>query len=305
MSRRRLRIGTRGSELALAQTDLIVRLLHKYDPSLEIDAVVIKTAGDKDQSSSLAQMGGIGVFTKALESALLKGEVDIAVHSAKDLPAGTTLDLKLAAVPPRESCEDILISRDGKTLGELSARAKVGTGSPRRKAQLLHQRRDLDVLGIRGNVPTRLRKLAEGEYDAIVMAQAGLKRLGLEKQITEVLPMAEFLPAPGQGFLAVQIRDDDAECSEIIEQIDDTNAHRCLDIERGLMLGLNAGCSAAVGGWARLEDDKLRLSAVVLDSEGTHRAFVDGEIGVNDSQGKLVESVTKQLLSQGARELIG
>jgi hydroxymethylbilane synthase len=305
MSHRRLRIGTRGSELALAQTDLIVKLLQAQDPTLEIDAIVIKTAGDKDQSSSLAQMGGVGVFTKALESALLNNDVDMAVHSAKDLPAGTTSGLRLVAVPARESCEDILLSRNGWKLDELPAGSKIGTGSPRRNAQLLYHRRDLGVTGIRGNVPTRLKKLADGEYDAIVMAHAGLKRLGLEERITEVLPISEFLPAPGQGFLAVQIRDDDDESRKIVSKIDDKEAHRCLDVERGLMLGLNAGCSAAVGGWARTENDKLQFTAVVLDSEGKHRVFAEGEIRLDDDEADLVEMVTKKLLSQGARELIG
>lgn len=304
MPPRTIKVGTRGSKLALAQTDSIISLLTEVHPDISFEKVVIRTHGDDDRQTPLEKLGGVGVFTKALQSALLEGQVDLAVHSAKDLPSQDAPGLTLAAVPIRGPHEDALVSASGKTLDELSTDAVVGTGSPRRRAQLLHYRDDLEVSDIRGNVPTRLEKLKHGQYDAIIMAHAGLSRLGLDSEVTQMLPLPQFLPAPGQGFLAVETRSDNDEVLKVTKAIDDPIAHRCLGAERLLLTRLNAGCSAAIGGWCRIESEKIVFSSVVLDREGKKKLSSESENPIDAPIEKLVDEVTKQLLSQGAAELI-
>lgn len=299
-----IKIGTRGGRLALAQAEYIIALLKARHSNLKAEPVIIKTSGDEDVESSLQQIGGVGVFTKTIEKELLGKAIDAAVHSAKDLPSVMADGLAIGAVPPRENCADAWISGNGRKLMEIAADSRIGTGSPRRRAQILRKRPDLQVVDIRGNVETRLRKLEEGQYDALVMAYCGLKRAGLEDHITEILPPERFIPAPGQGALAVQIRENDEAMAELSAAIDDAPSRRCLDIERSLLRELKAGCSAAVGAWARFEDDKIRLKAVVLDRDGEKLLYAGGRLSESLSNESLISLVVEELMNQGAAEII-
>ncbi len=298
------RIGTRGSKLALVQTEHVIELLKKKSPSVNLELVIIKTEGDIDQSTALEKIGGVGLFTKQIEKALLDNEIDIAVHSAKDLPSVMTAGLAIGAVPEREDSRDAWLSREGKRIDKIDQGAKVGTSSPRRRAQLYQLRPDLKVMDIRGNVDTRLRKLEDGKYDAIMMALAGLKRLGLEKRVTEIMPLNKMLPAPGQGFLLVQARADDRDAAKLTGIIDNAGVRRCLEIERLLLAGLNAGCSAAVGGIAEDNGDDIVLNAVVLDKLGKNRLFRTNRIKKNQEDSALVDPVVKYMFANGAKKLI-
>nr|MBN2276403.1 hydroxymethylbilane synthase [candidate division Zixibacteria bacterium] len=310
MPKKKFKVGTRGSRLAVAQTGWVLDLLKKNNPEAEFQLVTITTAGDTDRISSLEHIGGSGVFTKKIESELLDGSIDIAVHSAKDLPSVMTEGLMIGAIPPRESCEDVWVSRLAASIANTARNSIVGTGSPRRRAQLLYLRPDIRVKDIRGNIETRLKKLARGEYDAIIMARAGLKRGGLDYNIHEVLPPAEFVPAPGQGALLVQIRTGDKDAAGVTAPLNDSISRRCLMIERKLLEILKAGCAAAVGGWARLETDEitltteLRLTAVVLDKDGKTRLYVDGSIAPDQPDEILINRVADRLIAEGAREII-
>ncbi|UCD94139.1 MAG: hydroxymethylbilane synthase [Candidatus Zixiibacteriota bacterium] len=304
MSDDTIKIGTRGSMLAASQTNQVIELLKQMNPGLTFTVVTVRTVGDRDSTTSLEKMGGTGVFTAQIERELLEGTVDIAVHSAKDLPSDMTDDLTIGAVPLREACEDVWISGDNMLLADTLPGSVVGTGSPRRRAQILHVRPDLKVMDIRGNIETRLRKVVTGQYDALVMAHAGLKRAGLDYNITEILPPEKFVPAPGQGALAVQIRHGDQRIREIAASIDDPISHRCLGIERLLLRRLNAGCSAAVGGLAIFHDDGIRLIAVVLDKNGTRRLYAEGSIPPEQTDEALVDPVVSELLAHGAKEII-
>jgi len=304
MARRTYRIGTRASKLALAQTGWFARSLTEKNPDLQLELVQITTEGGVDRATALSQMGGEGLFTKRLELALLENEVDIAVHSAKDLPSRMTDNLAMAAVPPREVIEDVLITRDDMTLDQLDAGAVVGTGSPRRRSQILHLRPDLKVKGIRGNVETRIRKLQDGEYDTIVMACAGLRRSGLDNHITEILDAQKFVPAPGQGALAIQSRAGDDAVVEAVQPMNHPDSYRALEIERLLLATLEAGCSTPVGGFARMEGDRVVLRAVVLDNDGSKILRAEHSIEIPGNDNQLVKVVADTLLEQGAKELI-
>jgi len=290
--------------LATAQANLVAELLSRFNPEYNFDLVKITTAGDLDNQSPLPEIGGAGVFTKKIEQELIIGTIDIAVHSAKDLPSVMTNGLIIGAVPKRAAAEDIWIARNGKKLTEIESGSVVGTSSPRRRAMLFNFRPDLKVKDIRGNVQTRLRKLDDGEYDAIIMAYAGLIRCGLAAKITEILPYDIFLPAPGQGALAIQIRSHDIKITNLVKPIDDADSHRCLDLERQLLFKLNAGCSAAVGGLATIENAILTLQVTVLDKSGLKRLHSIGRSKSEKDDFRLVDDVVNELCSQGAKELI-
>jgi hydroxymethylbilane synthase len=215
-----------------------------------------------------------------------------------------TETLVIAAVPTRAAIEDVLITRDSLSLSDLPPGAVVGTSAPRRRAQLLNRRPDLEVNDIRGNVETRLGKLEAGDYDAVVMARAGLERVGLLPPSARPLSPEEFLPAPGQGALVIQAREGDDTVLPLASAVNDPISRRCLEIERGLLRGLNAGCSAAVGGWARVSETKVELDAVVLDIDGKQRLFAHGEIVVGEPDRNLVDMVVRELREHGAEELI-
>jgi hydroxymethylbilane synthase len=308
-----IRIGTRGSALALAQTRLMADALERAGATVEI--ITITTPGDR--SSAPIQEIGIGVFTSALRDALAAGDIDVAVHSYKDLPTTPDRRLTLAAVPVREDPRDALIARDNLTLGELPAGSTVGTGSPRRAAQLAALGLGLTIVPIRGNVDTRLRKVTDGELDAVVLARAGLARLGRLAEITEVLEPIQMLPAPGQGALALECRVDDMDTEHLLgATIDDELTRAAVTAERSMLAALEAGCTAPVGALAEVVEDFvtdangvdseiLRLSlrgvAATPDNE-ILRASAISDLTNADELGRLVAA---ELLDLGASVLSG
>jgi hydroxymethylbilane synthase len=309
--RRTLRIGTRASKLARWQSDWVAAELAKRGVTVEIDE--ISTSGDVHQQGPLASIGTQGVFTKEIQSALLAGDVDLAVHSLKDLPTQPIAGLGLAATPARELVDDALITPWAESLEELKQGARVGTGSARRRAQLLHLRPDLVMLEIRGNVDTRMRKLVSGEYDAIILAVAGLRRLGLEGAITERLGPPRMLPAPGQGALAIECRADDVETMKMLRQLNHHETRLGVTAERVVLATLHGGCSAPIAAWGRVSGSRLLLDALVADIEGRNvlRAHgkVDLRVSTSDLQAggiayDLGREVADGLLQDGAADLL-
>ena len=302
MSRTTFVIGTRGSRLALRQTNIVLEALRAAHPQARFEARTIHTGGDKS-SASLSEIGGRGVFVIELERALLSGDIDIAVHSLKDLPVEETPGLTIAAVPAREDVRDVLISREGAGLRALASGATIGTGSPRRAAQLAAVRPDLRIADIRGNVDTRIRKVQEGEYDAIVLAAAGLARLGWLDQASEVFAPELMLPAVGQGALAVQARSDDAEASAVVGALDDHDTRLTVRAERALERRLGGGCHAAVAALGEVTGDRLRLRGLVGSTDGR---LLRGELaGETRDAESLGARLAEQLIAQGAAALLG
>ena len=271
-----LRLGTRGSQLALAQARLVAHRLEAAAPGLAVELVTIATAGDRDQATPLAAGERPGWFTTAIQEALQRGEVDIAVHSLKDLPTRRPQGLVIAAVPLREDPRDALVSRTGAPLRSLPSGAVVGTGSPRREAQLRELRPDLDIRPIRGNVETRIRKVREGEYDAAVVALAGLRRLGLEAEAAEIFGFEELLPAPGQGALAVECRADDARARGLLARIDDPAVRLAVTAERSFLAAIEGGCSFPAAAYAEHFGTTLKLHALVASGGRIVRSKMGG-----------------------------
>jgi len=299
---RTLRIGTRASALARTQTDLIA-----HELGAPVDIVPITTEGDRS-TAALAQIGGTGVFVSALREALLGGDIDVAVHSYKDLPTAAADGIVLAAVPAREDPRDVLVARDGLTLGELPAGARVGTGSPRRAAQLRALGLGLEVVAIRGNVDTRLGKVASGEVDAVVLAYAGLRRLGRGFEATEVLDPIQVLPAPAQGALAVECRTSDDEARALLAGLDHADTRSAVAAERALLAALEAGCSAPVGALAEIaEGDSgtevfLRGSVTAVDGSDAVRLSATGPTAHAEDVGRRLAA---DLLADGADQWMG
>jgi hydroxymethylbilane synthase len=264
---RHLRIGTRGSLLAKWQAEYVRKQLFAR-AGVEAEIVVIKTAGDKLQASPLSQIGGKGIFIKELEEALLEETIDLAVHSVKDIPTDTPSRLMFPAVCRREDVRDCLVAANGATLANLRQGARIGTGSLRRQAQLRHIRPDLDVRDLRGNVDTRLRKVESGEYEAVMLAKAGLDRLGWSGRITETLSPEVFLPAVGQGAIAVECRLKDTEAAEVAGGLDDAESRTAIIAERALLSALHGGCQVPLGAWARIERGELVMEACVCSVDG-------------------------------------
>ena len=263
-----LRIGTRGSALALWQANHVAQKLGEIH-GIQCELIRIRTSGDHFQSVAVAQIGSKGVFIKELEDALLAGSVDLAVHSMKDVPTEIPAGLWFPAITHREDVRDCLVSRESRTLENLPARAKVGTSSLRRQAQLRVHRPDLDVRDLRGNVDTRLKKLGAGEFDAVVVAKAGMDRLGFSDHITEILPTHIMLPAVGQGALGIEARTDDPESCKLLVELDDAATRACITAERALLRELQGGCQVPLGAWARLGSGGLLLEACVLSADGS------------------------------------
>ena len=299
-----LRLGTRASALARWQAEWVAARLTALGHQVEL--VPITTTGDAQQTDRIGNLGSPGVFTKELQRALLDERIDLAVHSLKDLPTDVVEGLILAAVPERESPLDVLVCQHATSLDSLSVGARVGTGSLRRRAQLLHRRADLRMLEIRGNVDTRLRKLADGEFDALVLAEAGLKRLGLTEHIAAVLNVDVMLPAVGQGALGIETRADDATTLAAVRMLDHAASHQAVLAERSLLAALLGGCLAPVGALARTNAaGKLTLSAAVLSFDGQQRIAVLGESSATAADAiALGQTVASQLNAQGAAELI-
>lgn len=308
-SDRILKLGTRSSALALWQSNWVATQLRELGFGIEL--VKISTSGDV-KSGPIGAIGSQGVFTKEIQRALLDNEVDFAVHSLKDLPTEDIPGLCLTSVPPRESVGDVLVSNEISSFDEIPADALIGTGSMRRKAQLLNQRPDLQVEDIRGNVDTRLQKLDEGAYQAIILAESGLKRLGLTERITHVIDRGVMIPAVGQGALGIECREEDAYVREVLAHLNDLSTFLCVTAERAMLKALRAGCLAPVGAWGQLKEDQLHLQGVVLSGTGDQRVDSDSQVDLSDQTAAvqverataLGQAVAESLIAQGATELI-
>jgi hydroxymethylbilane synthase len=286
---RALRIGTRGSALARRQVEIATEALRNRHPDLEIDTVVLQTEGDRRAEVSLEEMGGQGVFVKEIEGRLLAGEVDIAVHSLKDMPADSPQGLALAAVLPRGDARDALVARDGRMLAQLPRGARIGSDSRRRAVQVLEMRPDVEVVSIRGSVDTRVRKVDSGEYDAAILAVAGLERLGLADRATQVFTTREMLPAVGQGVLALQCRAGDAEMLEALAALDDHDAREAITAERAFLRALGAGCRLPVGAYATATGSELRIDGLLADEAGkAFRGKASGPASTAESMGRML-----------------
>jgi hydroxymethylbilane synthase len=263
-----LRLGTRGSALARRQTELVSEALVAAHPGIEIVTVEVRTEGDRRQDVPLEELGGQGVFVKEIEQRLLAGEIDIAVHSLKDMPSELPPGLTLGALLPRGDVRDALVGRDGMDLGSLPAGARIGSDSRRRAVQLTALRPDVEVTSIRGNVDTRLRKVDSGEYEAVALALAGLERLGLGDRVTQVFSEREVLPAAGQGAIAIECRADDTHTLALLAAIDDTATRATTDAERAFLRAMGAGCRLPIAAYATVDDHTLRLEAMIADDAG-------------------------------------
>ena len=297
-----LRLGSRRSPMAVAQSGDVARLLTERT-GRPVEIVGVTTLGDVSREQ-LTQIGGTGVFVSALRESLLRGEVDFAVHSLKDLPTGAPQGITLAAIPPRDDPRDALVARNGAKLADLPAGARIGTGSPRRAAQLAVLRGDITCVPIRGNASTRLAKVRDGELDAVVLAYAGLARIGHTDLVSEIFEPDSMVPAPGQGALAVECRAEDAELTGLLATIDHWQSRAAVTAERGLLAALEAGCSAPVGAYAAAQRHwQLRLDAVVL---GRRKMIVreHGEADATDAA-RLGRELAARMLALGAADLVG
>jgi hydroxymethylbilane synthase len=298
-----LRLGTRGSPLALWQANHVADRLRPVAAPRPVQLVPIETHGDRDQASALSAMGGFGVFTKAIQQALLAGRVDVAVHSLKDLPTEPTDGLELAAAPPRGPAGDAFVSHTYQRFDDLPAGAGVGTSSLRRRAMLLNRRPDLRPIDLRGNVETRLRKLREQDLDAIILAEAGLVRLGLGHVVTEHLDPAWMLPAVGQGALGLECRTDDVETRHLVEGVNDPETWARVAAERAMLWSLGGGCLVPIGATSGVRDGVLTVRGMVLSADGkrrvsaTHRGPAETPLAVG-------QELAAMLLAEGAGELL-
>ncbi|SFD86614.1 hydroxymethylbilane synthase [Blastococcus tunisiensis] len=300
-----LRLGTRGSALARTQSQTVADALTAATGAA-VELVPIVTEGDRSRAA-IQQLGGTGVFVAALRDALLAGEIDLAVHSYKDLPTAVQPGLTIAAVPGREDPRDALVARDGLTLGELPPGSTVGTGAPRRVAQLRALGLGLDVVPIRGNVDTRMGRVSSGDLDAVVLARAGLSRLGRLDAVTETLDPLQVLPAPAQGALAVECRSGDARTRELVGRLEDSSARSCVVAERSVLATLEAGCSAPVAAYAEVAEGDagpelfLRASVTAIDGSDAVRGSVSGPLPDAAALGR---ALAAELLDRGAAELM-
>jgi hydroxymethylbilane synthase len=307
-----IRIGTRASQLARWQSDWVAEQLRKFSPGLKVELVEIKTQGDRDRNTPLGTFGDVGLFTKEIQRAVCDGLVDVAVHSLKDLPTQGPRELVLAAVPVREDVADALIAPAYGTIHNLCEGARVGTSSPRRRAQLLYLRPDLRVESLRGNVETRLNQALDGTFDAIVLAWAGLHRLGLAHHVTQRLDPCEFLPAVGQGALGIECRSDDLATIDLLKLLDDPVTHRAVLAERSVLASLEGGCSLPLAAWARDaegSDDRdrdagvLAIDTAVFDFDGSARIAATLQ-GPRAEPERLGLRAAETLRAQGAVSLL-
>lgn len=308
MSGEPLRIATRASRLALWQARHVAGLLEQACPQRGVELVEVSTSGDRDRNQSLQQLGGAGVFTKEIQRAVLECRADVAVHSLKDLPTERAEGLILAAVPARAAANDVLVlpeseQRPGGAVDSLPDAARVGTGSPRRRAQLLHHRPDLRLTEVRGNVETRLSKLDGGQFDALILAEAGLTRLELAHRISRRLGPPVLYPAVGQGALGIECRSDDEECLALLENLNEPRSKQAVLAERGLLAELRAGCHAPLGVWSTVKGDQLTLEGVVLSLDGRER-LAASETGPLQNGEVLGHRAAHHLREQGADALI-
>jgi hydroxymethylbilane synthase len=300
--KRTFRIGTRGSQLALWQASFVQKALEKAYPGYRFERIIIKTEGDQDQHSSLKTIGGQGVFTKAIEMSLLREEIDVAVHSLKDLPSEMTEELELGAVPPRGPAEDVLITRDGFSFRELPQNAKIATGSIRRQAQILGKRPDLQMSDLRGNIQTRLKKLHELDLDGIVMARAALVRLEIKNIHYYTFGLDEMIPAVGQGAIGVQIRKKDDEVASLVRTINHPDTWRAVVAERSLLHTLDSGCQFPVGAYGTISGRSLEITGFVGSEDGSN--FLIEHLRSYNEAEETGKKLAEKLIERGALTLL-
>ncbi len=301
--KKQLRIGTRRSQLALWQANWVKETLVRRNPDLDVEIVKIKTTGDKILDVPLAKVGGKGLFVKEIETALLDNSVDLAVHSMKDVPTQLPEGLKIVAVSEREDPRDVIISREGKTLAQLPKGARIGTSSLRRQAQLAGFRPDLVMESLRGNINTRLKKLREGQYDAIVLAYAGVKRLGWEGEVTQILDTDIMLPAIGQGALGIEARGDDPGTLERIMFLNHSETSLCVRAERAFLHRLEGGCQVPIAAYATADNSMVTLAGLVADVNGEKLIRME----VRSDEASCEEAgmeLAEQILDSGGREIL-
>lgn len=300
---RELVIGTRGSTLAVWQAEWVQTQLRDLEPGLNVSVKRIKTTGDQILDTPLAMIGGKGLFVKEIEEALGRGEIDLAIHSMKDVPTQLPAGMEILCIPLREDPADVLISREGRSLDRLAPGARIGTSSLRRQAQVLNYRPDLKIAMLRGNLDTRLRKLDEGQYDAIILAAAGLRRLGLDERVTERLPYEVCLPAISQGALGLEGRADDAFVRELVSRLEDRATRIAVSAERAFLERLEGGCQVPIAAHALIEHERLTLRGLVASVDGA-RLVRDSITGPSVEAARLGGELADRLLSQGGREIL-
>ena len=296
-------IGSRGSELALWQTHFVRDKLGELFPELGLEIKIIKTTGDKMLDVALAKIGDKGLFTKQIETALLNNEIDLAVHSLKDLQTVQPAGLTIGAVTARELPNDVLISKKYASIDDLPRSAKVATGSLRRRSQLLHYRQDLEIFEIRGNVPTRIKKFEESDLDAMILAFAGVHRLKLDSHIKQIIPFEIMLPAVGQGAMAIEIRSGDAEIKQFLQKLNDENTSFCVAAERSFLRCLEGGCQVPIGANAFLENDRIHLEGMAGNLDGSIN-LRDSISGDKKDAADLGKRLAENLIEKGANKLL-
>lgn len=301
--KRKYIIGTRGSALALWQTDFVKTELERRFPEAAFDVRVIKTTGDRILDTSLSKIGDKGLFTKQIENALLDGEIDLAVHSLKDLPTVQPENLIIGAVSERETPNDVLIAENCDSIDDLPEGARVATGSLRRRSQLLNYRPDLEIVEIRGNVPTRIEKFLAADLDALILAYAGVHRLGLDTHIKQIVPVEIMLPAVGQGVMAIERRKDDEEISTMLDTINNQSVALCVTAERAFLRSLEGGCQVPIGAFAEITDKEIYLRGFVGSLNGATNIRNSQRGALSDAK-LLGESLAEKVLQKGAAEIL-
>lgn len=303
MTKRRIILGSRGSRLALWQANFVKKLLEEEYGDLSVTIKAVKTTGDKIKGVPLAQIGGKSLFIKEIEEQLLTGKIDIGVHSMKDVPTELPRGLMIGSILKREDPRDVFVSKKYDSLLHLSKRARVGTSSLRRQAQLKNFRPDLEVVNLRGNVETRLRKLGSGDYDAVILAASGLTRLGMVGKITEYLPTTLMLPAAGQGAIGLEVREEAGETRRMIEVLNDIETVHRLQAERTFLKRMEGDCRAPIAAYAEIDGQTLRVTGVVVSVDGRELVRDRMEGNIRDAV-SLGEQLAKALFAQGAREIL-
>ncbi|MEA3427716.1 MAG: hydroxymethylbilane synthase [Thermodesulfobacteriota bacterium] len=299
----KIKIGTRGSKLALWQACWVQSAIYKKDPLLSVEIKIIKTKGDKILDVPLAMVGGKGLFVKEIEEALLDGRIDLAVHSMKDMPAEIPDGLCIGAIPQREVSQDVLISQNGLCFSELANKAGIGTSSLRRSAQLLHARPDITILPLRGNLDTRLKKLESGDMDAITVAAAGVKRLGFEHKITEYLDENIMLPAVGQGALCIETRENDSVIKPLIAALDHQQTRKVVLGERAFLCQLEGGCQIPIAAHGKIKNNIFTLTGLVATVDGA-TIIKDTMSGPEEDSERLGIKLAESLISMGAKTIL-
>ena len=291
-------VGTRGSKLAVTQTNWVINKLKEKHPEVEFETKIIKTKGDLIQNVSLDKIGDKGLFVKEIEQQLIDGQIDMAVHSMKDMTSNLPEGLKFASIPKREDARDVLVLKEGySSINDLPNGAKVATGSKRRKYQLLKHRPDLEIVPIRGNIETRIKKIETENLDGVVLAASGLRRAGLEEKIDYYIPTDIMLPAPAQGILALEIREDDKETEKIIDSIKDNITKVQIDAERGFLIGVNGSCHIPMGAYCEVDGEKITLTGLYGDGDGKKIVIQSKEGTLADAQ-KIGYELAKSVLKE-------